>query len=162
LKRSTKQRLFWLIAPLVVGLLAPSIIIFCLEVFVGRINPFSSIADILRRQFAEGENLFLIALFGLIPFALLSVISVVAVRYLSPARLTCVALGGLLGILTLMVPGHIAVWYPLYGGGHISSTAVVAFFFIPFYCLVTLAIGLIVGWGISRLPFFRLAPNQIA
>ena len=156
-----KQRLFWVITPLTVGLLAPSIIIFCLEIFVGRINPFSSLADILRRQFAEGENLFLIALFGLIPFALLSVICLVAARYLSPARLTCVAVGGLLGILTLMVPGHIAVWYPLYGGGHMSSTAVIAFLFIPFYCLVTLAIGLIVGWGISRLPVFRPARNQI-
>src|SRR5437879_5466095 len=83
-----KQRLFWVITPLAVGLLTPSIITFCLEIFVGRINPFSSVVDILRRQFAEGENLFLIALFGLIPFALLSVICLVAARYLSPARLT--------------------------------------------------------------------------
>lgn len=60
-----------------------------------------------------------------------------------------------MGILVLMVLGHVAVWYPLYGGGHMSSTADIAFFFIPFYCIAVMAVGLLVGWVISRLPFFR-------
>jgi len=111
-------------------------------------------ADILRRQFAEGHNLFLLAAFGLIPFVALSAVCFVAARWLSPSRLACVAGGGLLGILLLMIPAHAAVWYPHYGGGRMSSTAAIAFLFIPFYCLATLCVGLIVGWLISRLSRF--------
>jgi hypothetical protein len=147
-------------APLVVGLLAPSAIIFCLEVFVGHIGPFAALIDILQRQFGGGHNLFLLALFGLIPFAVLSAVCLVASRYLSPVRLSCLGGGGLLGILCFMVPTHVAVWYPLYGGGHMSSTAVIAFLFIPFYCLVPLFIGLLTGWAVSLLPFARHAHND--
>lgn len=60
-----------------------------------------------------------------------------------------------MGILLLMILGHVAVWYPLYGGGHMSSTAVIAFFFIPFYCIAAMAIGLLIGWAVSLLPFFK-------
>ncbi len=149
------RQMFWLLGPLAIGILTPSLIIFCLEIFVGHISPIASAQDILRRQFAEGHNLFLLALLGLIPFAALSVVCLVAARRLSPVRLACLGVGGLVGILGLMVPAHVAVWYPLYGPGRMSSTAVIAFLFIPFYCLVTLGIGLLVGWCISMLPFFR-------
>jgi hypothetical protein len=116
----------------------------------------------MERQFAEGENLFLLALFGLVPFVALSVVCRVAARRLSSVRLACLGTGGLLGILGLMVPAHVAVWYPRYGPGRMSSTAVIAFVFIPFYCLVTLFIGLLVGWGVSLLPYFRHADDQVA
>jgi hypothetical protein len=150
-----KQKLFWVLAPLTIGLITPSMIIFCLEVFVGHISPYSAIIDILQRQFAEGDNLFLLAIFGLIPFAALSVTCLVASYHLPQLRLFCLGCGGLLGILCLMVPAHISVWYPLYGGGHMASTSVVAFLFIPFFCLASLTIGLLTGWGISLLPFIR-------
>lgn len=162
MKPATRQALHWSLASIALGLILPSLIIFCLEIFVGHIPPLTSITDILHRQFAAGHNLFLIAAFGLIPFATLSAICFVAARWLSPSRLACVAVGGLLGILLLMIPAHVAVWYPLYGPGHLSSTAVIAFIFIPFYCLASLAIGLLLGWLISRLPRFRptLKPAQ--
>jgi hypothetical protein len=70
-------------------------------------------------------------------------------------RLACVTLGGLLGILAFMIPAHVSVWYPLYGGGHMASTAVIAFVFIPFYCIATLALGLLAGWAVSLIPFLR-------
>jgi hypothetical protein len=158
-RTSTKHALNWSLTFLAVGLITPSLIIFCLEIFVGHINPLTSIADILRRQFAEGDNLFLIAVFGLIPFAVLSMACFLAARRLESPRLTCVAIGGLIGILGLMIPGHVAVWYPLYGPGHMSSTAVIAFLFIPFYCIVTLCVGLLIGWLVSLLPIFRHATN---
>ncbi len=157
MKTNTKQALKWSFVFLAIGLVTPSLIIFCLEIFVGHINPVTSIADILRRQFAEGHNLFLLALFGLIPFAALSMACFVAARRLESSRLACVAIGGLLGILGLMIPSHIAVWYPLYGPGHASSTAVIAFLFIPFYCIATLCVGLLIGWLVSLLATFRHA-----
>lgn len=149
------QRLIWPAIPLVTGLAAPSLVIFYLEVFVGQIAPAKSAADILERQFTEGDNLFLLAAFGLIPFVVLSVVCAVTASRLHPLRLACLGVGGLLGILALMIPSHLSVWYPLYGPGHMSSTAVIAFIFIPVYCLVTLAIGLLAGWLVSLLPAFR-------
>jgi H+/Cl- antiporter ClcA len=76
-------------------------------------------------------------------------------RRIKGKRLVCLFYGGLLGILILMILGHVAIWYPLYGGGHMSSTASIAFFFIPFYCIVSMGIGLFAGWLISLLPFFK-------
>lgn len=145
MKMRINKQIFWLLIPLAVGLLVPSLIIFFLEVSVGHISPLASAKDILRRQFAEGHNLFLLALFGLIPFGALSVVCLIAARRVSPTRLVCIGVGGLIGILGLMVPSHLSVWYPLYGPGRMSSTAVIAFLFIPFYCLVTLGVGLLVG-----------------
>lgn len=162
MKPSTRQAFHWSLASIALGLILPSLIILCLEIFVGHIHPITSITDILRRQFAGGHNLFLIAAFGLIPFAALSAVCFIASRWLNSSRLACVTGGGLLGILLLMIPTHVAVWYPLYGPGHMSSTAVIAFLFIPFYCLVTLAIGLIIGWLISRLPRFRPSVTNLA
>ena len=66
-----------------------------------------------------------------------------------------------MGILVLMVFGHVAVWYPLYSEDHMSSTAVIAFFFIPFYCLGTMAIGLLIGWVISLLLFSEMRLEKI-
>ena len=144
------HRLFWVLAPPVIGLFVPSLVIFCLAVFVGGISPFTAAQDIFQRQFAEGHSLSLLAAFGLIPFAVLSAICAVTAKRLSPSRLMCLGVGGLLGILALMVPAHVAVWYPLYGPGHMSSTAVIAFVIIPFYCLGSLAIGLLMGWLVSK------------
>jgi hypothetical protein len=155
MKPSGIQRLVCVLAPLAVGLVAPSLVVFCVEVLVGNVSLSDAAADISRRQFSEGNNLFLLAAIGLLPFAVLSAICVFAARRLSPARLACLGAGGLVGILGFMIPSHVAVWYPLYGPGHASSTAVIAFLFIPFYCLGTLAIGLLGGWLVSRLPWFR-------
>ncbi len=162
MKANKKQRLIWVVTPLVIGLVVPSLIIFYLEVFVGNIAPLVAAEDIMERQFSEGDNLFLLAAIGLIPFATLSAICAAAASRLTPSRLACLGVGGLVGILSLMVPGHISVWYPLYGPGQMSSTAVIVFLFIPFYCLGTLAIGLLVGWLVSLLPVFRHVPQSNA
>lgn len=140
--------------PVILGVLTPSLVIFILEVFVGHISPIHSILSILERQFAEGRNLFLIMVFGFMPFAILMGITTLVSRTIKGKRLDCLFVGGLVGILVLMVLGHVAVWYPLYSGDHMSSTAVIAFFFIPFYCIVTMGIGVLIGWLISLLPFW--------
>lgn len=145
----------WSVASLLTGLATPSLVIFVVMVTVGGVGPATAAADILRRQFAEGHNLFLIAAIGLVPFVVLSFVAFLAARKQTPRQLACIVLGGLAGILALMVPAHISIWYTLYGPGHASSTAVIGFLFIPFACLVSLAIGLMAGWLFSRLPWFR-------
>ena len=141
--------------PVILGFLTPSLVIFILEVFVGNMSPARSIADILSRQFAHGHNLFLLMAFGLIPFAILIGATALFSRKLKGRQLDCVFTGGLVGILALMIFGHVAVWYPLYSGGRGSSTAVIAFLFIPFYCIVTMGIGLLIGRAVSLLPLMK-------
>jgi hypothetical protein len=145
-----------LFVPLVTGILLPSMIIFVLEVFVGRISPFKSAMDILRRQFAAGHNLFLLMVLAFIPFAALIVLTWVLSFKVRGARLNCIFWGGFVAVFGLTLLGHVSVWYPLYAPGlHTSSTAVIAFLFIPFYCLVALAIGSFAGWVVSLMPRFK-------
>jgi hypothetical protein len=160
MKSSAGHVIFWCIAPLVIGFPIPSLAIFYLEIFVAHNEPTVAITSILHRQFAEGDNLFLIAILGLIPFGALSIFSLLAARRFYPARLACLGIGGLLGILCLMIPAHISIWYPHYSGGRMSSTAVIAFVFIPFCCLFTLGLGLLIGWGVSVIPYFHERGNQ--
>ena len=145
----------YILIPIIAGILTPSLVILILEIFVGHISIIQSVSNIIERQFASGENLFLLMLFGLFPFIILIWIISPISRKINGKRLNCIFWGGLIGILLPMITGHVAVWYPLYGGGHASSTSVIAFFFIPFYCIVTMGIGLLIGWIISRLPFIK-------
>lgn len=149
----TKRK--YLLISLIPGIILPSLVIFILEVFWGHINPFAAFVDILKRQFGGGHNLFLIMMFSLIPYAVL--ISIVNSFYkrLSGKRLDCVFYGGLAGILIFTFWGHFSVWYPLYSGGDTSSTAVIGFFFFPFYALFAMGIGILVGWLISLMPLFK-------
>ena len=137
--------------PVIFGVLTPSLVIFVLEVFVGNMSPTRSVADILYRQFAAGHNLFLIMAFGFIPFAILIGATALFSLKLKGKQLDCVFIGGLVGILAFMIPTHVSVWYPLYSGRHMGSTAVVAFIFIPFLCIGTMGIGLLIGRVISLL-----------
>ena len=123
---------------------------------MANISPIASAAGILRRQFSEGDSLFLLAVFSLIPFFVLSLACFALSLHLHGSRFACVAIGGLLGILGLMVPAHVSVWYPL-AVDHGSSTSVVAFILIPFLCIASLAAGLFIGWLVSLLPAFRTA-----
>ncbi len=153
----------WSLVSLAVGLVLPSLIVFCLEVFVGGVDPMSALANVAGRQFAEGHNLFLIAAWGMIPFVVLAVVCLIVARWLPAARLACVAAGGLIGVVIPLVIGHGSVWYPLYGPGDMSSTAVIGLFFLPFIGLAALAAGLLSGWIISLAPWFRgrTGPGQL-
>ncbi len=136
---------FWTMVPMIIGFVAPALVILVLQICVGDFSLADSVRDIYSRQFSRGDNLFMLTLLGLVPFVPLSLLVLLKFEKFPPAKLACLGGGGLLGILALMIPGHVAVWYPLYGGGDTSSTAVIAFFFIPFYCLASLAIGLLLG-----------------
>jgi hypothetical protein len=142
--------------PLMAGILTPSVVIFILQVFVAKISPFKSVLDILNRQFAEGHNLFLLMLISFIPFAANIFVTWLASKKMSAARLDCIFWGGFIPVLGFTLVSHFSVWYPLYAPGqHMSSTAVVAFVFLPIAGLEYLVIGSLIGWVISLLPKFR-------
>ncbi len=143
-----------ILIPLLVGVFTPSLLIFIFDVFASHISPISSLLKVLSQQFG-GDKLFLIMLFGLIPFVLLIRITALVSRKLKGKRLDCIFWGGLIGILALMLYAHIWIMYPNYGDGHNLSTSSVGFIFIPFLCSLTMGIGLLIGFLISRIPFFK-------
>ena len=141
----------WLVALLAVGFVAPSAVIFALETSLAEKTVVQAISEIARRQFAQGENLFLLAAIGLVPFVVLdAALWLVYITAKDRSRMSWLAIAGLVGVLALMLPAHVAVWLPLYTHSHMSSTAVIAFLFIPFYCCVSMAIGLGVGEWLFR------------
>ena len=152
---SVRSSWYWTGLFLGVSLLTPSLIIFCLAVSVGRISPGQALVDVCSRQFAARYNWYLITLFGAGPFVLLAGVRWAAAPSLAPKRLACVCVGGLLGILGFMVPAHVSVWYSQYAGDRLGATDVAALLLVPFYCGVTLLVGLLVGWAVSWLPYFR-------
>jgi hypothetical protein len=144
-----------LISPLVVGMLTPSLIIFAIMHFAGGYDISTAAMNVLIGQFKPGENYFLLSVISTAPFACLSLV-VRNILIKKTLRATwCICIGGLVGILALMIPAHVSVWYPLYSGSHMSSTSVVAFVFIPMYCLGTGSIGVLAGWLIALLPWFK-------
>ena len=92
----------------------------------------------------------------LIPFvALIAATSGVRAR-----RQGCAFWGGFIGVWGFTVWGHVSAWYPLWVGKRGSSTAAIAFLFIPFYALVPLVVGLLIGWGVSFLPSWNGGKNK--
>lgn len=140
----------WLWLPLIAGFITPSLIIFIMDVALGKRPITAAVSELARRQFAEGENLFSLALFGLIPFALLALILFLVRRGAHRRRVPALSIAGTIGALAFMIPSHVGVWLPLYTNEHMSSTAVIAFVFIPFICCVTMLVGLLVGALASR------------
>lgn len=114
-----------------------------------------ALKEILVGQFKPGHNYFLITLYGMLPaIALISIAKDVSKR-IAPRRVYCVIAGGLIGYLAILILIHVAVIYPLYGGGKMSSTAVIAYLFIPFHSVWAILIGLLIGWMISFCPGIR-------
>ncbi|RJG05946.1 hypothetical protein D3870_07870 [Noviherbaspirillum cavernae] len=146
----------WVVGPLAIGFMTPSLVVFVLAVGVGGQTIGPAFKDILGRQFAEGHNLFLLAVWSLIPFVVLSAILLFLPAGFSRRRVAWLSIFGLLGALGLMVPIHWSVWEPVYSGRDVSSTAVVAFVPLPFMCVFTMFLGLGVGWLVTKAPWFQL------
>lgn len=145
-----------------IGILATPIILFFIQVFVGGYAPSESIEDIRSKQFQQGHNLFLLAAVASIPFFALAVLQLVLAITCHRSTWYWMTVAGLFGIFAVMVPSHYAVWAPLYGPGRMSSTAVIAFLFIPFLCLGGMAAFMLLMWLFTWLArrIRRLAASQ--
>ena len=133
--------------PLIVGALTPSLVVLALEMY-GQKRPAG-----LPPPGSLWGAVYLAAL-TLIPFAALIPATKAFSARLTGWRLECVFWGGLVAVTAFTVFGHAAVWWPLYFRGYrMSSTAVIAFLFIPFYSLGALAVGLLVGYVISLVAY---------
>jgi hypothetical protein len=149
-----RQRIVLLGLPLVVGLVTPSLTRVAVAVVVGHKSLGSAITDILGAL----PEMFIISVVGLIPFVVLAVVMrrIAASRTRRACCTFCIS--GLIGILALMIPGHVAVWDPLYGPGRVSSTGSIAFVFIPLYCTVTLLYAMLIAHFITKIRWFQAIP----
>jgi hypothetical protein len=143
-----KQRYIYI--PLVAGVFTPPLVHFAVQRYVG-ISPASNV-----------WSLFTIML-ALVPFAALTVVAwwISSFDIKARRRLECIFWGGFLSVWAFTIYGHWTVWYPIYAlGERMRSTFAIVFLFIPFYALFFLAMGLLVGWGISFLPPFQESRRQ--
>lgn len=140
-----------IILPIVVGALTPSLAIILLQVFLGSVPPMRSVDGVLERQFAEGDNMFLVMVFGMIPFIVLIGITWLQAREADIVSLNYRFYGGLLGIVSYMLYKHISIWLPMYTDEKLHSTFGLGFILVPFYCIVTMVIGMVAGWLVYRL-----------
>lgn len=155
------KKLICVLMPIPLGLLAGPIIHFFVKFVVGGMPLFQAFSELLRQDFSPGVYLFSGALAS-IPFVALTLFLCVYSLF-NPLRLcSLMCLSGLLGILALMIPAHVSLLYPIYGPGRISSTAAIGFIFIPFYCLGSMALGLLLGWLISYVPWVRSEEDKFS
>jgi hypothetical protein len=149
-----KRRYLYL--PLAAGILTPSLVIFVLQVFIAKISPFKSILDILQRQFSKGDILFLLMVMSFIPFGLLMILTYSLEFRIKKMRLAFIFWGGFIPVLLFTVFIHISVWYPIYAPHtDSSSTGSLAFLLLPVMGPILLAIGSLIGWGVSYFPMFK-------
>lgn len=130
---------------LFLGLITPSLVRLGLEVWLGGHSIFMGLQHVLGWHYTAWHKFSSLALYELIPFVALSVIVFCLPGKVPREWIILIGLLGLLGILVYMVPAYVSVWRPLYTGARMSSTASIAFAFIPFYCLGTMVIGLAVA-----------------
>ena len=145
----------YILLPLSAGFFTPPLVMLVVQLFVGGVPFMDALKEILAGQFKPGYNYFLITLIGMLPAIALIFIAKDVSKRIAPRRVYCVIAGGLIGYLAILILIHAAVIYPLYGGGKMSSTAAIAYLFIPFHSVWTILIGLLIGWLISFSPGIR-------
>ena len=120
------------------------------KVVYGNVGILTALQEIYVSQFKEGHNLFLLELLSIIPFLFLSAYML---SYTSKATIKAsyaVCMGGIVGALVLIVPGHFSIWHSIYTNSPGSSTAVIGFLFLPFISIIPMCIGGYVGYLFSK------------
>ena len=151
MKSNIKRRHIYL--PLFSGILSFYLVIFFLQVFIGNRSTLDLTLDIFFRHF---KAFLLVILISSIPFvAQMLLIWIVSFKSRG-RRLESIFWGGFVSIFGPTLFGHYIVWNPLYTQDErISSTAILAYIFIPLYCLLFLVIGSIIGWSLSFFPWLK-------
>jgi hypothetical protein len=131
----------YVVIPLVAALFTPLLVHVVLEAFVrtGRSPPFAP----------PGLDP-LVVLVMAIPFVGLIVCVWIASSQ-KVRRVEFMFWGGLIAVWAFMVYAHWTLMYPFYAGERVSSTHGLGFLAAVFWGLGVLALGLLIGWGISFL-----------
>jgi hypothetical protein len=107
--------------------------------------------------FAAGHNLFLLSVLNALPVVLFVLLARWRYRIghpedragFFPHKIGVVAAG--LAVFGISLFIHLVVWIDVFNPKSGSSTAVIAFVFLPFYALALMPVGYLVGWLIGKL-----------
>src|SRR5262249_6736632 len=102
--------------------------------------------------FASGHNLFLLGLINTIPFVVFAFLTRWRYRLSAtedpktflPHKWGIIGAGLTVFAMTLFI--QLVVWLDVFNPKGGSSTAVIAFVFLPFYALALMPVGYLVGW----------------
>lgn len=106
--------------------------------------------------FASGHNLFLLGLINAVPFVVFAFLT--RWRYRMSAmenaktfrshKWGVIGAGFVVFAMSLFI--QLVVWMDVFNPKGGSSTAVIAFVFLPFYALALMPVGYLVGWFLGR------------
>lgn len=131
----------------------PALLMLVLEVAT-RPSPVSAAMIYLRRQLLTGATHGLVGVVSALPFVVLLAVCALASRTASAARVACIGVGGLLGTLVVMVPGNLLEWLSMAPEVPAATPGMLGELFLPLMTLVSLGVGLTVGWIVSLSPRF--------
>ncbi len=155
---SAKQRMRMIVGTIAIGLMAPLVIHITVQINVKGITFWVAFADVLQKQFAPQHMLIMLSLFCLFPFGVLAkmTFSLASTR----TRRTCyvIYLCGLIGILSLMIPMHVAAWNQMYGLSPKSFSGLLLLMYSAISSTATLFVGWLIGSMITRFKWFNPPP----
>lgn len=136
------NKLFWIALWVTALLLNENLVQWVLAVQVGKLGLMEGFTDAYRFFTLAGYAFF--TAFRLVPYLLLAWVVRSSIKKKRKATVG-IAWGGLLGIALMIASSLWAALMPLYTGEHASSTTAIAFLFIPFFAIVTGAMGSLAG-----------------
>ena len=147
----------WVLAVLFIGFLSTPTILLLTELTKSDISIIDIACLILSGQYHEGDNIFLLSLYSLIPFLIHSLFCYAYGKVVNPIKLHCFAVTGIISIWACMIPMHVIALLPVYDDVHASAPSAFFLLFIPWFCVMSLGLGLCLAWLLTRHRF--LAPR---
>lgn len=141
------SKLFWVVFWVTALLLDHYLVQWALAVQVGKLGFVEGFIDAYR-HFTPGGWALLTAI-RLVPYLILAWVVRLSARKQGKAT-AGIAWGGFLGIVMMIAASYWAALHPMYTGEHVSSTTAIAFVIIPFYAVITGAMGALAGVAVMR------------
>lgn len=139
------SKLYWVVFWATAILLDHYLVQWALAIQVGKLGFLEGFNDSYR-DFTLGGWLFLTA-FRLVPYMVLALVVRSSERKKRKAT-AGIAWGGFLGIALMFASSYWAALEPLYTDAHASSTTAIAFVVVPFFAIVTGAMGSLAGLAV--------------
>ncbi len=152
--KTLPPKTFW--GLIVLGLVLPWIIRIGVEIFYHPERTVSALVKFPALLFAKGHNLFLLGVLNVIPVIIFLLLTRWRYRIgqaedpaaFFPHKIGIIAAGVVVFGVGLLI--NLIVWMDVFRPAGGSSTAVIAFVFMPFYTLALMPVGYLVGWGIGK------------
>jgi hypothetical protein len=142
------RRTYVLVAVLTAALL-PLLCMFFSQLYVGR-GVGEAIAELGQASIRRKLNPGMIALFHVPCFLILCVVTLKYYAHRGAKRALFLFTGGYIGALSVLLPAHLIFWPEHYRHGPLPFPHGLEFVVGPVIALLSMAIGVLVGWTLAR------------